>query len=87
MNSTIVSADDAARALIVKVRDFAATLDDLERSLFAALLAPGVHAAWDESDDAGSAAGWSATWSADRLPAHLAAAVRDAELKIVVDPA
>jgi hypothetical protein len=77
-----------ARALIVKIRAFASTLDDRERPLFAALLAPGVDAAWSRPDeeDADEVSGFAFEWRADRLPSHLARAIHDADLRITEHP-
>lgn len=77
--------DGAARALIGKVRDFAATLDDDERALFAALLAPGIDAAWTADTEEVEVAGFGLEWRPDRLPGHLTRAIRDAHLRIATD--
>jgi hypothetical protein len=48
--------DDAAAALLAKIRDFVAReLDEEERMLFAALLAPGVAQAYGETEVGGFA--------------------------------
>ena len=66
--------DDAAVQLLSKVRRFIEDqLDPEERKLFAALLAPGVAAAFDDAD----VSGFGMTgWSPAALPQALAAAVR-----------
>lgn len=42
---------DTAERLLAKVREFAASLDDDERALFATLIAPGVARAYQEDDE------------------------------------
>jgi hypothetical protein len=82
--------DDTATAqgLITKIRAFADTLDAEERPLFAALLAPGVSAAWSAPDDdeLDEVSGFSFEWRADRLPSHLARAIHAADLRITEHP-
>lgn len=77
--------DTAARNLIGKVRDFASSLDDDERALFAALLAPGIDAAWTDAGDEVEVAGFGLEWRPDRLPGHLTRAIRDAHLRITAE--
>ncbi len=67
-----------ADSLLDKLRTFADGLEPGERRLLAALLAPGVDAAWDDSEVAGFDAGW----TAERLPQHLVARVRARRLRI-----
>lgn len=68
-----------ASSLIDKIRDFALTLDPQERQLLAALLAPGINAAWEEPAEV---TGFSVDWSADQLPDHLRSTIRDRSLRI-----
>ena len=76
----LVVADDAAVRLIEKIRAFIARdLDDEERELFAALLAPGVAQAYDESEVAGFAA---VDWSDKPFPEALGNALRDARIRV-----
>ncbi len=74
------AADDAAAvsSLLEKMRQFAVDLDPAERRVLAALLAPGVAAAWAEEPEV---AGF--TWRPADLDDHLAAAVRAHGLRIV----
>ncbi|MEZ5227726.1 MAG: hypothetical protein R2710_13945 [Acidimicrobiales bacterium] len=69
----------SANSLIDKLRDFAGTLNAEERQLLAALLAPGVNAAWEEPAEV---SGFSAEWSADQLPSHLSDAIRGRSLRV-----
>ncbi len=69
----------AGGRLIDKLRDFAGGLDDDERRLLAALLAPGIHAAWKEPAEV---SGFGLEWSPDTLPEHLADAIRDRDLRV-----
>lgn len=71
--------NSSANSLIDKLRDFAVTLDAEERQLLAALLAPGVSAAWAEPTEV---SGFSAEWSADQLPSHLSDAIRGRALRV-----
>lgn len=70
---------DAANRLIDRLREFAAGLDTEERSLFAALLAPGIDAAWGEPAEV---TGFGLDWSPDTLPTHLADAIRGRSLRV-----
>ena len=72
-------ADDAA-ALIDRLRAFADELGPGQRQLLAALLAPGIDAAWRWTPGR-SEVGWSRT----ALPEHLVAAVQHRRLRIVDD--
>lgn len=73
--------EDAATRLLAKIRDFVANdLDDEERELFAALLAPGVAQAYDETEVAGFAA---TDWSDKPFPETLGRALRDAGIRVV----
>ena len=71
----------AAERLVDKLHDFVARLDDVERPLMAALLAPGIFAAWND-DDTPPVAAFDLTWTPRRLPSHLCEAVRRAEMRI-----
>ncbi len=79
MNRTPTTDGGNAESLIDKLRDFASTLDTTERELLAALLAPGISAAWQEDDEV---TGFTVDWSADRLPGHLGDVIRSRELRI-----
>ena len=70
-------AADAA-ALIDRLRHFADGLGPAQRQLLAALLAPGIDAAWRQGS-----AGAARSWDRRALPEHLAAAVRERPLRIV----
>lgn len=67
---------NAATRLLDKLKHFAASLDDEERELLAALLAPGVAAAYDEVE------GFGTGWSMGTLPRHLADAIEGRGLRI-----
>ncbi|HSL59021.1 MAG TPA: hypothetical protein VK866_14345 [Acidimicrobiales bacterium] len=82
MDDERTTRDVAARTLIDKVKAFAASLDDHERSLFAALLAPGIDAAWTADLEEAEVAGFELEWSPERLPGHLTEAIRTAHLRI-----
>ena len=71
--------DEAADRMLQKVRDFADSLDEHERSLFAALIAPGVAAAWNEVEDV---EGFGVAWSSSRVQEHLRSAIRAHDLRI-----
>ena len=73
---------DAASRLLEQLEAFAALLDDDERAVLAALVAPGIALAYRvdpatgaEDDDIG--------WAPDLLTTHLAAAIRHHHLRIV----
>ncbi len=70
---------DAANRLIDRLREFAAGLEDEERSLFAALLAPGIDAAWGEPAEV---TGFGLDWSPNSLPMHLSDAIRGRSLRV-----
>lgn len=69
-----------AAQLFDKLRAFVGELDDDERALFAALLAPGVAAAYEPDDD--EVVGFASSWQPQRLPRHLAELIRDREVRI-----
>lgn len=72
--------DDAASRLVGKIRVFVRDeLDDEERALFAALLAPGVAMAYEETEVAGFSM---VDWSDADLPEALSRALRDAGLRV-----
>jgi hypothetical protein len=71
-------ADEAADKMLSKVRSFVSTLDDQERALFAALLAPGIAAAWDDDE----VEGFGIEWSSSRVQEHLREAVRRHRIRI-----
>ena len=73
----VPDADDAI-ALIDRLRSFADGLGPAQRQLLAALLAPGIDAAWHRADPHDDR-----PWSPAVLPEQLAAAVRDRPLRIV----
>lgn len=72
----------AAERLLHKLRTVVAEeLDDEERALFAALLAPGIDLAYQaQTED--EVAGFGIDWSMRRLPDSLAAAIRERHLRI-----
>jgi len=72
---------DPAERLILKLRAFVnEDLEDQERALFAALIAPGVARAYDDDEITGFAM---TDWSSDRLPAALAEAIRRSGIRVV----
>jgi hypothetical protein len=87
-----------ADRVLAKLRSFVESLDDQERAVLAALLAPGVAQAYEPEEDvsgfvtledgslqaelAGSAV---ADWLPSRLPEYLAASVREHGWRIVAD--
>jgi hypothetical protein len=71
---------DAANRLLEKLKLFAEALDDEERALLAALLAPGVANAYGEDEVEGFDAG--VGWRPDALPQELARAIEDRGLRI-----
>lgn len=75
----------AADRLLAKVREFVASLEPEERSLFAALVGPGVALAFqpapDEDDD--EVSGFEMVeWRPGRLPSSLEHAIRDKDIRI-----
>ncbi len=71
--------NEPADTMLEKVRHFIVTLDDQERALFAALLAPGIAAAWDADDEV---EGFGTEWSTSRVQDHLHEAVRRHEIRV-----
>jgi len=77
--------NNTAAAMLAKVRDFVARdLNEEERQLFAALLAPGVALASEESEVGGFAM---VDWPADNFPDALGRALRQAGISVTgLDP-
>jgi len=71
---------DVNEQLFAKLREFVAGLDDEERNVFAALIGPGVAAAYRDPDEVEA---YTLSWEPTRLPDHLAAAIRAKALRIV----
>lgn len=81
MNDTPHDELVAAERLLEKLREFVAGLDDDERVLFAALLAPGVAQAY--LDEEAEVAGFGMTdWQPGRLPEALVESIRTRGLRI-----
>lgn len=72
--------DDPASRLLARLLAFARELDDEERALFAALLAPGLARVWQDEEDVSGFG--SVTWLPERLPEELHRAVREQGLRI-----
>lgn len=77
--------DDVVATMLAKIREFVAReLDEEERMLFAALLAPGVAQAYGETEVGGFAM---VDWSAAGFPDALGRALRQAGIRVVgLDP-
>lgn len=75
----LVEAIVVASELIDKVRRFADQLDPQERQMLAALLSPGIAAAYPDDDEVSL---YSADWSITRLPEHLRIAIQDRSLRV-----
>ena len=72
---------DAAQRLLAKVRRFVAEeLDETERAMFAALVAPAVARIWAEEE---VEAYQESTWSPAALPDALRAALREGGVRVV----
>lgn len=69
----------AASRLLAKLSEFVATLDDDERQMLAALLAPGVAKVWQEEAEV---EGFAVDWMPSSMPEALEVAVRDKHLRI-----
>lgn len=85
MSSPRPPAESAAERMLAKVRRFMTQeLDDQERALFAALIAPGVASAYRDDDVTGDdVAGFGTVgWLPSTLPAALADAVRAAPIRV-----
>jgi len=73
--------DEAAERLLAKLRVFVAEqLDEEERALFAALVAPGVARAYGEPEVEGFGV---AGWSLSALPSSLVRALQDQGVRVV----
>lgn len=73
--------EEAAARLLEKLRVFVAEqLDEEERALFAALVAPGVARAYGEPEVEGFGV---AGWSLSTLPASLVRALQDQDVRVV----
>lgn len=71
---------DTAERLLAKVREFAASLDDDERALFATLIAPGVARAYQEDDEV---VGFGDVgWSPAALPEALVRELREQGVRV-----
>jgi hypothetical protein len=78
------AADPAAERALEKLRVFVASLDDDERAVVAALLAPGVASAYAPPE--ADVVGFGMTgWSPERLPDTLAARVRAQHVRVEFD--
>ncbi len=72
----------AAVRVLGRLRDLAADLDDLERCVLAALVAPGLQAALsDDTDDADGLV----QWTPERIPEALARVGQREPRRLVVD--
>ena len=79
-DSLSVSAEEAER-LLAKIRAFVATeLDEEERKLFAALIAPGIAQAYSTPEVAGFD---EEPWSRASLPEALSAALKSAGVRVL----
>jgi len=79
--------DDVAARLLGKLRVFVGSLDDDERAVMAALLAPGVASAYVEEDEP-DVVGFgmaSVPWRPGRLPDTLSGRIREQHLRIEHD--
>lgn len=79
----------AAQRLLERLRGFVATLEPDERALFAALIAPGVAQAYQGDDTAAGAddevVGFDldqTSWSPQALPAFLATAIQERDVRV-----
>ena len=77
---SVVSEASAAERLLEKVSEFVRGLDEDERMLFAALVAPGVAEAYGEPDVEGFGL---IGWRPADLPEALSAAVRRRRIRVV----
>lgn len=71
--------EDVAERLLEKVRSFAESLEEQERPLFAALIAPGVAAAWADEDEV---EGFGVAWTSTQVQQHLHQAIRTRNLRV-----
>jgi hypothetical protein len=86
----VVPDDDAVAArLLDKLRTFVGSLDDDERTVMAALLAPGVASAYTapapEPEVVGFGMSSAAPWQPERLPDSLTGRIRDQRLRVEFD--
>ena len=80
MNEPTIAAADQ---LLAKLREFAQTLDEEQRRLLAALLAPGVARALEPDSDDDEVAGFGLVeWLPSRLPAALEHALRERDIRV-----
>ena len=71
---------DAAQTLMQKMRQFAAGLDDEERALFAALVAPGIARAHQPEPEV---EGFGLTsWLPSQLPERLEETIRNEDIRV-----
>jgi hypothetical protein len=75
------SATEAAERMLDKLRDFVGGLDADERSALGALFGPGVAMAYRDVDG-DDVEGFALTWEPKRLPDHLAAVVRERDVRV-----
>ncbi len=83
----VAAGSDASARLIEKIRWFVGDqLDDQERALFGALLAPGIAAAYEDAST--EVEGFSLMdWAPARIPEQLARTVREKGIRISgIDP-
>lgn len=73
--------EQAAQHLLERLNAFVESLDEVERALLAALIAPGVMAAYADGSSEVDAFGM-VPWSVAHLPAALARAIRRNGLRI-----
>lgn len=73
---------EAALRLIARLREFAATLDGSERALLAALLAPGITAAYANAGSDDVSGFEQVEWSTGALPASLVDALQACDVRI-----
>ena len=71
---------DTAKRTVSKVREFAQSLEPDERAVLAALLAPGVAAAWAAGQD--EVEGFGMVWNSSQLHEYLAEAIRSADFRV-----
>ena len=77
--------DLAAARVLAKLRDFVAGLDDDERAVMAALLAPAVASAYTEPEAQDVVGFGLSSWSPENLPDALSARIRTQRMRIEFD--
>jgi hypothetical protein len=77
--------DETAARVLEKLRTFVASLDDDERAVLAALLAPGVASAYADPDREVVGFTMEGGWSPDRLPESLASHIRGKGIRVEFD--